>query len=149
MQKIAEEDNKDALSLLGEVEVDEFYFGGHQKGKRGRGVGGKIPVFGLLKRQGIVCVLISQNVQQGTLQRAIKEHVKPDPVVYSDNVCGYNNLELEGLQHIRINHDELFANGKAHINGSENFWGFAKRRLKFYHGGFKKNFYFFLQRDEI
>ena len=30
----------------GEIEVDESYFGGKRKGKRGRGAGGKIPVFG-------------------------------------------------------------------------------------------------------
>ena len=38
----------------GEIEVDESYFGGKRKGKRGRGAGGKIPVFGLLKRGGRV-----------------------------------------------------------------------------------------------
>src|SRR5436190_9378004 len=38
----------------GEIEVDESYFGGTRKGKRGRGSGGKIPVFGLLKRGGRV-----------------------------------------------------------------------------------------------
>ena len=32
----------------GEVEVDESYFGGRRKGKRGRGAAGKIPVFGIL-----------------------------------------------------------------------------------------------------
>ena len=31
----------------GEIEVDESYFGGKRKGKRGRGAAGKIPVFGL------------------------------------------------------------------------------------------------------
>jgi len=39
----------------GEIEVDESYFGGTRKGKRGRGAGGKVPVFGLLKRGG-TCV---------------------------------------------------------------------------------------------
>jgi transposase len=34
--------------LAGEVEVDESYFGGRRKGKRGRGAAGKVPVFGLL-----------------------------------------------------------------------------------------------------
>jgi transposase len=29
----------------GEIEVDESYFGGRRKGKRGRGAAGKIPVF--------------------------------------------------------------------------------------------------------
>ena len=32
----------------GEIEADESYFGGHRKGRRGRGAGGKVPVFGLL-----------------------------------------------------------------------------------------------------
>ena len=31
----------------GEIEVDESYFGGKRKGKRGRGAAGKVPVFGL------------------------------------------------------------------------------------------------------
>jgi transposase len=38
----------------GEIEVDESYFGGRRKGKRGRGAGGKTPVFGFLKRGGRV-----------------------------------------------------------------------------------------------
>ena len=36
----------------GEIEVDESYLDGKRKGKRGRDVTGKIPVFGLLKRSG-------------------------------------------------------------------------------------------------
>jgi len=38
----------------GGVEVDESYFGGRWKGKRGRGAAGKVGVFGLLKREGKV-----------------------------------------------------------------------------------------------
>ena len=34
----------------GEFEVDESYFGGARKGKRGRGAAGKVPVFGILIR---------------------------------------------------------------------------------------------------
>ena len=36
------------------VELDESYFGGQRKGKRGRGAAGKVAVFGLLKRNGKV-----------------------------------------------------------------------------------------------
>ncbi len=32
----------------GEIKVDESYFVGKRKGKRGRGAAGKVPVFGLL-----------------------------------------------------------------------------------------------------
>jgi len=35
------------------IELDESYFGGVRKGKRGRGAAGKGVVFGILKRQGI------------------------------------------------------------------------------------------------
>ncbi|MDB5295548.1 MAG: hypothetical protein JWO31_1531 [Phycisphaerales bacterium] len=37
-------------------EVDEGYFGGRRWGRRRRGAGGNVPVFGLLKRKGEVRV---------------------------------------------------------------------------------------------
>jgi transposase len=51
---IAEKLAEQTPFLDGEVEVDESYFGGRRKGKRGRGAAGKVPVFGLLKRGGLV-----------------------------------------------------------------------------------------------
>ena len=47
----------------GEIEVDESYFGGHRKGKRGRGAAGKVAVFGLLKRNGQVYTVAVPNTQ--------------------------------------------------------------------------------------
>ena len=47
----------------GEIEVDESYFGGKRKGKRGRGAAGKIPVFGLLKRGGKVYTRLFRMLQ--------------------------------------------------------------------------------------
>ena len=38
----------------GSVELDESYFGGQRKGRRGRGAAGKVVVFGILKRNGRV-----------------------------------------------------------------------------------------------
>ena len=46
--------SEDVGLFEGEIEVDESYFGGSRKGKRGRGAAGKVPVFGLLKRNGKV-----------------------------------------------------------------------------------------------
>jgi transposase len=50
------------ILLQGEIEADEAYFGGRQKGKRGRGARNKIPVFGILERKGIVKVEVLRNV---------------------------------------------------------------------------------------
>ena len=40
---------EDESPLRGEIEVDECYFGGVRKGKRGRGAAGKVPVFGIFR----------------------------------------------------------------------------------------------------
>ena len=48
----------------GEVEVGKSYFGGHRKGKRGRGAAGKVAVFGLLKRNGKVYTVTVLNLKQ-------------------------------------------------------------------------------------
>lgn len=51
--------SKEADELFdGEVELDESYFGGICKGKRGRSAGGKTAVFGILKRQGKVYTVV-------------------------------------------------------------------------------------------
>ena len=53
--------------MTGEIEVDESYFGGVRKGKRGRGAAGKVPVFGLLKRGGRVYAVTIPNARSETL----------------------------------------------------------------------------------
>lgn len=53
--------------LGGEVELDESYFGGVRKGKRGRGEAGKVVVFGILKRGGKVYTQVLQNTKTTTL----------------------------------------------------------------------------------
>jgi transposase len=49
---------------MGQIELDESYFGGVRKGKRGRGAAGKVAVFGMLKRGGKVYVKIFQIQRQ-------------------------------------------------------------------------------------
>ena len=101
----------------GEIEVDESYFGGKRKGKRGRGAAGKIPVFGLLKRGGKVDTKIIPDASSATLMPIIERKVVPDSIVYSDGWKGYNVLDVSDFHHFRINHSELFADDQTHING--------------------------------
>ena len=65
----------------GEVEVDESYFGGKRKGKRGRGATGKVAVFGLLKRGGKVYAQVILDAKKDTLIPIIQEKVTPDSIV--------------------------------------------------------------------
>ena len=132
----------------GEIEVDESYFGGHRKGKRGRGSAGKVPVFGLLKRGGKVYTKIIPDAKSATLMPIIKRKVVPDSIVYSDCWRGYNVLDVSDFHHYRINHSKLFADKHNHINGIENFWNQAKRHMRKFNGVPKEHFGLYLKECE-
>jgi len=135
--------------LAGQIEVDESYFGGHRKGKRGRGAAGKIPVFGLLKRGGHVYTVMIPSARSAVLMGIIREKIQPDSVIYTDSLSAYDVLDVSEFHHHRINHSEQFVEpGKVHINGIENFWNQAKRHLRRYNGIPKANFHLFLKECE-
>ena len=140
--------NLPSYELSGEVEADESYFGGIRKGTRGRGAAGKVAVFGLLKRGGKVYTAIIPNAKTETLLPIIQEKVTPDSIVYTDYFRAYNALDVSEFYHRRINHSKLFARGKNHINGIENFWNQAKRHLRKFNGIKQDNFYWFLKECE-
>ncbi|MBL4596095.1 MAG: IS1595 family transposase [Robiginitomaculum sp.] len=132
----------------GEIEVDESYFGGRRKGKRGRGAAGKVAVFGLLKRKGNVHVVIIPNASTQTLLPIIRQKVRPDSIVYTDCFRSYDVLDVSEFRHHRINHSKLFAEATNHINGIENFWSQAKRHLRAYNGISKQHFHLFIKECE-
>jgi transposase len=136
------------FKLSGEVEADESYFGGVRKGKRGRGASGKVAVFGLLKRGGKVFTAIIPNAKTATLLPIISEKVVPHSIVFTDTFKAYKALDVSDFHHRRINHSQLFAAGRNHINGIENFWNQAKRQLRKFNGIKKDNFYWFLKECE-
>jgi transposase len=140
---------EDESPFSGEVEVDESYFGGIRKGKRGRGAAGKIPVFGILKRGGKVYTKVIPDTAASTLIPLIERKVRPDSIVYSDCFRAYNLIDVTKFHHYRINHATHFANAKNHINGIENFWNQAKRHLRIYNGIPKKYFPLFLKECEF
>jgi len=139
---------QEAPDFSGEVEVDESYFGGVRKGKRGRGAAGKVPVFGLLKRSGRVHAVMIADAKSTTLTGIIRDYVQPDSLVYTDNFAAYNALDVSEFRHKRVNHSEHFVGGGAHINGIENFWSQAKRHLRRYNGIPKAHFHLFLKECE-
>ena len=139
---------EDSDPFSGEVEVDESYFGGKRKGKRGRGAAGKIPVFGLLKRGGKVYTKIIPDAKATTLMPIMKERILPDSIVYSDSLPSYNVLDVSDFKHYRINHSKLFANRQNHINGIENFWNQAKRHMRKFNGIPKDHFHLYLKECE-
>ena len=145
---IATKQQDRAAQFAGEVELDESYFGGHRKGKRGRGAGGKTAVFGILKRGGQVYTQIIIDAKTDTLMPIIRHKIRPDSIVYTDYWRGYNALDVSEFKHFRINHSKEFAREKNHINGIENFWNQAKRHMRKFNGVPKEHFNLFLKECE-
>ncbi len=139
---------KEETPFTGEIEVDESYFGGVRKGKRGRGAAGKVPVFGILKRGGRVYTQVIPDAKSKTLMPIMQDRIQPDSIVYSDCWRGYNVLDVSEFKHYRINHSVLFADQKNHINGIENFWNQAKRHMRKFNGVPAKHFELFLKECE-
>ena len=146
---IAENVAAEAPELMsGEIEVDESYFGGVRKGKRGRGAAGKIPVFGLLKRGGKVHAVVIPNARRETLFPIMREKIKPDSIVYTESFKAYDALDVSEFRHERINHSKEFVDDARHINGIENFWNQSKRHLRRFNGIPQKHFHLYLAECE-
>ena len=140
----------DAERLLdGEFELDESYFGGRRKGNRGRGAAGKVPVFGILERNGKVMVTVVPNVTAETLIGLTVKTVRRGSIVYTDKFKSYDSLMFCGYRHLKIDHHKRFASGKVYINGLEGFWSWAKERLIKHHGVSKDNFPLYLKELEF
>jgi len=148
-KKIAEYCNKEAKKLNGELELDESYFGGKRKGKRGRGANNKAIVFGILERKGKIYTKIVENVSAETLMNEIQNKTLKGSVFYTDGWKSYASLEQYGKHNV-IDHDkELVDNNHNHINGIEGFWSFAKERFHKYHRIDKQNYPFYVKEMEF
>jgi len=135
--------------MSGEIEIDESYFGGKRKGKRGRGAAGKSIVFGLLERDGRVYTRVVEQVSAQELMTHIRRRTRKGSVYYTDTFRSYNSLKRLGKHH-RLNHSKAFAYHKGnHINGIEGFWSYAKHILYNYRGVSKYHFPMYLKEIEF
>lgn len=117
--------------LSGEIEVDETYYGGRRKGKRGRGAAGKTIVLGFKQRKGRVKTIVIPNVKGRTLARTINRHVKIGSTVYTDGLRSYEKLGAERYQHLPFDHSVHFIKSPViHTQGIEGHWGVTKPGTK-------------------
>lgn len=129
---------RDAEGLLdGEIELDESYFGG------------KVPVFGILERNGVVQVTVVPDVTAETLLGLTIKKVRRGSVVYTDKFKSYDSLMFCGYRHLNVDHQKRFSSGKVYINGLEGFWSWAKERFIKHHGVSKEHFPLYLKELEF
>ena len=130
---------EDEGQLDGTIEVDETYMGGKfknmHKAKReqiqGRGVAGKVPVFGMVERQGAVRAKVVPTTDAGTLIPEIRASVSKGSAIISDGMASYNDLGMLGYRHDVVPHSQgIYVTGQdIHTNTMEGFWSQLKRSI--------------------
>lgn len=122
-----------------EVEVDETFIGGkarnmhrdvHQRRISSTGMKDKTPVFGILERGGQVRAMVIPTRRRHHVEAEIRNHIKANSAIYSDNLASYDLLKHQGFKHAVVDHAERYVDGQVHTNGLENFWSLLKRGLK-------------------
>ena len=85
--------------LFGQIEADETYIGGVRRGRRGRGAGGKTPVFGLVQRKGRVIAKVVPDVKMRTVLPIVRQHVAPTSTLFTDEFAIADTVlvNLDGL----------------------------------------------------
>ncbi len=115
----------------GEVEIDDSYFGGRRKGKRGRGADGKTPVLGIVERKGRINAVVVPNLQSKTVRPHIENKIDKSANVYSDEFRPYNILSRMGYNHQRVLHGQgIYVVGNVHTNTIEGFWSLVKNGIR-------------------
>ncbi len=128
----------------GALELDETTFGGARRGgKRGWGAPGKVIVFGILKRNGMVQVAALKARQGREVLEKVATQTTPGSLYYTDEWQAYAALRLHG-EHIVIRKERGRPKGRDHINGIEGFWSYAKNWLYPYRGVPQRYFHLYL-----
>lgn len=128
------DENADPLS--GSVEVDETYIGGkarnrHASHKTGRGAENKTIVVGAVERGGRVVARHVEDVKGKTLLPFIRENVRTESTVYTDEYPAYWSVRYNGFDHRTIPHrQKIYVNGDIHTNTIEGFWSLVKGGIR-------------------
>lgn len=96
--------------------------------KRGRGTR-KIPVVGIVQRDGNVVAQVMRNLTQDNLRKMIQKHVKEEEaVLITDKYKGYNKLDRI-IEHIQVDHVKMYSYRGINTNTIESFWAIIKRGI--------------------
>ena len=126
------------------IVMDDSYFGGKRKGKRGRGAAGKTLVFGALdKEANKVKVFELESMDSKVIATYISRHTNRQAKFISDDYSSYQiaALWLKTIN-VFINHTVRFKE----TNPIENVWSVFKNKLKrMYHHATKRRMFEYIK----
>ncbi len=109
---------------------------------------GKVPVFGILERNGHVLVEVVPNDKAEIVLNLTVKKVRRGSFVYTDKFQIYDALMFCGYRFLNIDHGKHFLKSRVYINppvSGEGFWSWARERLIKHHGVAPINFPLYLK----
>ena len=129
------------VMLENSVEVDETFIGGKNKNRhwnkkvpnsQGRSWKDKVPVLGIIERDGNLICQVVPNTKQETVNPIIRANVKEGSNIYTDEWYRHGDL-YKDFNHEIVNHSiKQYVNGKVSTNTIENRWSHLKRMVRTY-----------------
>lgn len=131
-----------APRFFGEVEIGQEFFGRNGKkkqvfGKELRKVvcREKVTVIGLFQRGGNVYTRVVDQADRETVLNFIRMVCEPEAKILTEKWRAYSDLNIDEYEHKQMAYESSFRDRYGiSINTIESFWGYAKRRLKKFHG---------------
>jgi len=156
-------ENKPKVKIEDKAEIDEVYVvSGHKgnseavkaknreprlrrlKGARGRGTAenDKVPIVGIIQRNGSLIIEMFPNVQQVTIKPFITENIEKNTLIYTDEYNIYSRLVEWGYQHKTVCHSKgEYARDEdgdgfheVHTNTIEGVWSLLRSWLRPHRG---------------
>ncbi len=96
--------------------------------KRGRGTT-NIPVVGIVERDGNVVAEVMETLTYSNLKNMVEKYVnEDDSLLITDNYKGYNSMK-KIIDHIKIDHKEMYSYRGVNSNSIESFWAIIERGI--------------------
>jgi transposase len=135
--------------LKGEIAAVEIFFDDRGKRRFGQGTQDKIPVFGMIERNGKVKVEVVRGISSEYILNLTIEKFRRGSIVYTHKFGEYDALIFCGHKHFGVDHEIRFNPGDIDINGLEGFWSFTAERMSKFHGVSKEKFPLYLKEMEF
>jgi len=131
--------SNDESKLSGTVEADESFVGGKNKNRhkdkkvvasQGRSFKDKIPVLGLLERDGRLRAFVIKDTKASSIQPIIFRNVEQKSRFLSDEWWAYRKLDRFFMHNVVDHSKKEYVNkddSSLHTNTIEGFWGILKR----------------------
>jgi transposase len=130
-------------------ELYDVFLGAKRRGSPHKVTFNKIPVLGILEKNGIAKIKIVKGFSADSFLKLNVQMVRRGSIVYTEKFRNYDALIFCGYRNLNVDQPERFFDGEVYINGPGGFWSYVKERLIKYHGVSKEKFPLYLKEMEF